>query len=67
VGTFEHNDEGEHSGKRLKYSQEIRGGWSEQPVSFAGDIVPRKFEMSHTGNLIENSRATIRLHLTGKN
>ena len=31
VGTFEHDDEGGNSGKRLKFSQEIRGGRPEVP------------------------------------
>ena len=26
VGTFEHDDDGGNSGKRLKFSQEFRGG-----------------------------------------
>ena len=31
VGTFEHDDKGGNSGKRLKFSQEIRGGRPEVP------------------------------------
>ena len=31
VGTFEHDDYGGSSGKRLKFSQEVRGGGPEAP------------------------------------